>query len=46
MVFPIGNLPIYWTGPDNVASQRLCTGLGYWQYAQKVNYAWRRAASR
>jgi len=42
LVLNEGNLPIYWTAPDNIAPQRLCEGLGYWQYAQKVNYVWRR----
>ncbi|MHC4592084.1 MAG: GNAT family N-acetyltransferase [Planctomycetota bacterium] len=41
LILSEGNLPIYWTEPDNVASQRLCKSLGFWQYAQKVNYVWR-----
>ena len=42
LILSDGNLPIYWTEPGNTASQRLCKSLGYWQYAQKVNYLWRR----
>jgi GNAT superfamily N-acetyltransferase len=26
-----GYIPIYWTEPDNTASQSLVKGLGYWQ---------------
>lgn len=37
-----GNLPMYWTELDNIASQRVCTTLGYWQYAQRVDYLWRK----
>ena len=40
-----GNLPMYWTEPNNAASQELCKGLGYRQYAQQINYIWRRAES-
>jgi GNAT superfamily N-acetyltransferase len=39
-----GNVPEYWTEPDNVASRNLATSLGYRQYAQKVDYLWRRPA--
>lgn len=35
-----GNVPIYWTEPENVASQELCKGLGYWQYAQAARFKW------
>jgi GNAT superfamily N-acetyltransferase len=38
-----GNVPAYWTGPANLASRRLCEGLGYRHYAQNVNYVWRNA---
>jgi GNAT superfamily N-acetyltransferase len=38
-----GGLPIYWTAPDNVASRRLCKGLGFGRYAQIVTYVWRRS---
>lgn len=37
-----GNVPIYWTEPENLPSQGLCEGLGYWQYAQKVRYLWQK----
>ena len=37
-----GNVPEYWAEPDNVASRNLAASLGYWQYAQKVDYLWRR----
>ncbi len=36
-----GDVPIYWTEPDNVASQALARGLGYWQIAQQMTYLWR-----
>jgi len=44
LILQKGNMPIYWTEPDNVASQRLCTGLGYWQYAQKMCYTWTKSS--
>lgn len=37
-----GRVPIYWTEPDNMASQRLCMGLGYRQYGQNIKHLWRR----
>ena len=33
-----GNLPIYWTDQDNIASQALCTSLGYQLYGLEVAY--------
>jgi|GEM_PF-2867717 len=33
-----GNLPIYWTDYDNLASQALCKSLGYHYYAQDAFY--------
>jgi GNAT superfamily N-acetyltransferase len=42
MILREGNVPMYWTEPDNVASRRLCESLGYWQCAQNVRYKWRR----
>jgi len=42
MILREGNLPMYWTEPDNIASQRLFKGLRYWQYAQRVDYLWRK----
>jgi len=39
-----GHRPIYWTEPENIASQRLCKSLGYRLYAQKVFYVWRKPA--
>ena len=36
----LGNVPVYWTEPENVASQGLCRGLGYWQYAQQSRFKW------
>ena len=36
-----GDVPLYWTEPDNVASQALARGLGYWQIAQQMTYLWR-----
>jgi len=35
-----GDVPIYWTEPENIASQRLCKSLGFRQYAQEVRYLW------
>ena len=37
-----GDMPLYWTEPDNVASQALAQGLGYWQIAQQMTYSWRK----
>jgi GNAT superfamily N-acetyltransferase len=39
-----GHRPIYWTEPENIASQGLCRSLGYRQYAQKVFYVWSKPA--
>jgi len=39
-------VPIYWTGPDNTASQSLCQGLGYQQYARRMTSWWRRERKR
>lgn len=33
-----GNVPIYWTDQDNIASQALCTSLGYQLYGLEVAY--------
>lgn len=44
MILRDGNVPMYWTEPDNIASQRLAKGLGYWQYAQQKQYRWRKPA--
>lgn len=37
-----GNIPCYWTEPENEASQALCLSLGYYQYAREMRYAWRK----
>jgi len=37
-----GDAPLYWTEPDNAASQALAQGLGYWQIAQGMRYLWRK----
>jgi GNAT superfamily N-acetyltransferase len=37
-----GHAPLYWTEPDNAASQALAQGLGYWQIAQGMRYLWRK----
>lgn len=42
MVLRAGDAPMYWTAPENVASQALCQGLGYKQYWQRTKYLWRR----
>jgi len=39
-----GNVPIYWTGPENIASQSLAKSLGYWQIGQMITYRWRKRA--
>jgi GNAT superfamily N-acetyltransferase len=44
LILQKGKVPIYWTEPDNIASQRLCKGLGYWQYGQLVFYTWSKPA--
>jgi len=35
-----GNIPIYWTQLENIASQSLCKSLGYYQYAREAHYCW------
>lgn len=42
MILRDGDLPMCWTEPDNIVSARLFRELGYWQYAQRVDYLWRR----
>jgi predicted GNAT family acetyltransferase len=37
-----GNVPIYWTEPENIASQSLAKSLGYYQIGQKIIYRWRK----
>jgi len=37
-----GNIPIYWAGPKNIASQSLAKSLGYYQIGQMVTYRWRK----
>lgn len=38
-----GNVPIYWTEPENIASQSLARSLGYWQIVgQTITYRWRK----
>jgi len=39
-----GNVPIYWTEPENIASQSLAKSLGYWQIGQMITYRWRKEA--
>lgn len=39
-----GNVPIYWTEPENIASQSLAKSLGYWQIGQMITYRWRKRA--
>ena len=39
-----GNVPIYWTEPENFASQSLAKSLGYWQIGQMITYRWRKRA--
>lgn len=35
-----GNIPCYWTEPENLASQALCQSLGYYQYSQELRCMW------
>ena len=42
MILRDGDVPMYWTEPDNIASQRLAKGLGYRQYARQKQYRWRK----
>jgi GNAT superfamily N-acetyltransferase len=37
-----GNLPMYWTGPENIASQGVAVSLGYSQYTRCFHCEWRR----
>ena len=37
-----GHIPVYWTEPENIASQNLCRKLGYWQYGQRVICTWQK----
>lgn len=39
-----GNVPVYWTEPENIASQSLAKSLGYWQIGQIITYRWRKKA--
>lgn len=41
-----GDIPCYWTEPDNEASQALCMSLGYYQYAREMRCAWRKGPVR
>ena len=43
MILREGHAPIYWTEPENTASQALAKGLGYWQVGQEIRYLWRKA---
>jgi hypothetical protein len=42
LVLKEGHLPMYNTEPDNIASQNLARSLGYWQYARRFSYEWRK----
>lgn len=35
-----GHAPLYWTEPDNLASQALAKSLGYWQFGTMAVYRW------
>ena len=41
-----GNIPCYWTEPENTASQGLCLSLGYYQYAREMRCSWRNEPTR
>jgi len=36
------HVPVYWTEPENIASQALAKGLGYFQVGKAIFYRWRR----
>jgi GNAT superfamily N-acetyltransferase len=38
LILKDNNVPLYWTDPDNIASQKLVLGLGYRQLAQLAVY--------
>jgi len=42
LILADGDLPMYWTSPDNCASQTLAKALGYWQYGTMTTYLWKR----
>jgi GNAT superfamily N-acetyltransferase len=42
LILADGHLPMYWTSPDNLASQALAKALGYWQYGTMTTYLWKR----
>jgi ribosomal protein S18 acetylase RimI-like enzyme len=42
LILADSDTPLYWTSPDNIASQSLCRSLGYHQYATNVRYVWRK----
>ncbi len=42
LILSDGNVPIYWTEPDNLPSQALARGLGYWQFGEMTTYFWRK----
>jgi len=39
-----GDLPMYWSEPENAASQGLAKSLGYWQFGEYVRCFWRKPA--
>jgi len=40
-----GDVPLYWTEPDNLASQHLAASLGYRQFGTLMWYSWEDTAS-
>jgi len=40
-----GDVPLFWTEPDNLASQRLAANLGYRRFGTLMWYSWEDAAS-
>jgi len=42
LILAEGHTPVYWTTPDNVASQGLAEGLGFRRYGTTVDYLWRK----
>jgi hypothetical protein len=44
MILHNSHVPVYWTEPENIASQGLAKGLGYWQVGKAIFYHWRKRA--
>lgn len=42
LILQDGNIPMYWTEPDNTPSLHICRGLGYTQYGRSAAFVWRK----